>query len=166
MAFEREIAESLLLCRDICGWELRWTLRNLARKDITKLSPSMRVRLDLAEAMSIDDYRAALAKREAMRSRFHAVAGTADAMITLSSAGPAPFMAGNSGKGEPGITHTTGLPAYNAWTSAIGCPAVTVPMLAVEGMPVGVQIVGRHDDDWRTTGIARWLKETVAPVAG
>jgi diaminopimelate epimerase len=67
---------------------------------------------------------------------------------------------------EPGITHTTGLPAYNAWTSAIGCPAVTVPMLAVGGMPVGVQIVGRHDDDWRTTGVARWLKETVAPVAG
>ena len=165
-AFESDIAESLLLCRDICGWELRWTLRNLARKDITQLSPSMRVRLELAEAMGIDDYRAALAKREAMRARFRAVAATADAMITLSSAGPAPFMDGNAGKGEPGITHTTGLPAYNAWTSAIGCPAVTVPMLAVEGMPVGVQIVGRHDDDWRTTGIARWLQETVAPVAG
>lgn len=165
-AFEREIAESLLLCRDICGWELRWTLRNLAHKDVTKLSDSMRVRLELAEAMSIDDYRAALAKRDAMRTRFRAVAATADAMITLSSAGPAPLMAGNSGKGEPGITHTTGLPAFNAWTSAIGCPAVTVPMLAVGGMPVGVQIVGRHDDDWRTAGIARWLKDTVKPVVG
>ncbi|GHD43041.1 amidase [Thalassobaculum fulvum] len=165
-ALEREIAESLLLCRDICGWELRWTLRNLAYKDVTKLSDSMRTRLELAEAMSIDDYRAALAKREAMRSRFRAVAGTADAMITLSSAGPAPLMAGNSGAGEPGITHMTGLPAYNAWTSAIGCPAVTVPMLAVGGMPVGVQIVGRHDEDWRIAGYARWLKESVAAVAG
>lgn len=163
-AFESEIAESLLLCRDICGWEMRWTLRNLAHKDVSKLSDSMRVRLGLAEAMSVDDYRAALTKREAMRTRFRAVAATADAMITLSSAGPAPFMEGNSGKGEPGITHTTGLPAFNAWTSAIGCPAVTVPMLAVGGMPVGVQIVGRQDDDWRTTGVARWLKETVSPV--
>src|SRR5690606_41883015 len=69
-AFEREIAESLLLCRDICGWELRWTLRNLAHKDVGKLSASMRTRLELAEAMSVDDYRAALSKREAMRSRF------------------------------------------------------------------------------------------------
>ena len=120
----------------------------------------------MAEAMTLDDYRAALAKREAMCSRFRGVATTADAMITLSSAGPAPLMDDPNAKGEPGITHTTGLPAYNAWTSAIGCPAVTVPMLAVEGMPVGVQIVGRHDDDWRTTGIARWLQETVAPVAG
>ncbi|MEQ8396637.1 amidase [Thalassobaculum sp.] len=165
-AFEREITESLVLCRDICGWELRWTLRNLAEKDVTKLSPSMRVRLEMAEAMTQDDYRAALAKREAMRSRFRSVAATADAMITLSSAGPAPLMGDPNAKGEPGITHTTGLPAYNAWTSAIGCPAVTVPMLAIGGMPVGVQIVGRHDDDWRTAGIARWLKETVAPVSG
>ncbi len=164
-AFEAEIAESLLLCRDICGWELRWTLRNLAHKDVTLLSDSMRTRLALAEAMSVDDYRAALAKREAMRSRFKAVAGTAAAMITLSSAGPAPLMAGNSGAGEPGITHTTGLPAYNAWTSAIGCPAVTVPMLAVGGMPVGVQIVGRHDEDWRIAGYARWLKANVAAVS-
>lgn len=164
-AFEAEIAESLLLCRDICGWELRWSLRNLAHKDVTKLSDSMRTRLELAEAMSVDDYRTALARRDSMRSRFKAVAATADAMITLSSAGPAPLMAGNTGAGEPGITHTTGLPAYNAWTSAIGCPAVTVPMLAVGGMPVGVQIVGRHDDDWRTAGYARWLKETVAAVA-
>src|SRR5690606_7585766 len=114
--------------RDICGWELRWTLRNLAHKDVDKLSASMRTRLELAEAMSVDEYRAALSKREAMRSRFRSVAATGDAMITLSSAGPAPFMEGNSGQGEPGITHTTGLPAFNAWTSAIGCPAVTVPM--------------------------------------
>lgn len=164
-AFEREIAESLLLCRDICGWELRWTLRNLAEKDVTQLSPSMRVRLEMAEAMTLDDYRAALAKRETMRSRFRSVAATADAMITLSSAGPAPLMNDPNAKGEPGITHTTGLPAYNAWTSAIGCPAVTVPMLAVGGMPVGVQIVGRHDEDWRTAGIARWLKASVATVS-
>ena len=94
------------------------------------------------------------------------MAATADAMITLSSAGPAPRMADTAARqGEPGVAHTTGLPAYNAWTSAIGCPAVTVPMLAVGGMPVGVQVVGRTDEDWRTTGIARWLKETVATVS-
>src|SRR3546814_2378098 len=125
----------------------------------------LRSRLDLAEAMSVDDYRAALAKREAMRSRFRAVAAAGDAMTTLSSAGPAPLMEGNSGQGEPGITHTTGLPAFNAWTSAIGCPAVTVPMLAIGGMPVGVQVVGRPAEAWRPAGVARWPPDTLAPVA-
>jgi len=164
-AFEAEIDGSLGLCRDICGWELLWTLRNLAEKDITQLSDSMRTRLSLAEAMSLDDYRAALAKRAAMRGRFAAVAATADAMISLSSAGPAPRMVDSaSQQGEPGVTHTTGLPAYNAWTSAVGCPCVTVPMMSIGGMPVGVQVIGRHDDDWRTAGIARWVKERVEAV--
>ena len=58
----------------------------------------------MAEAMTLDDYRAALAKREAMCSRFRGVATTADAMITLSSAGPAPLMDDPNAKGEPGIT--------------------------------------------------------------
>ncbi len=166
-ALETEIEDALILCRDICGWELRWSLRNLAEKDVTQLSDSMRNRLDLAETMTADDHRAALAKREAMRSRFRAVAATADALITRSSAGPAPRMNDTAGpQGEPGINHTTGLPAYNAWTSAIGCPCVTVPMMAIGGLPVGVQIVGRHDDDWRTAGYARWLQETVDPVVG
>ena len=166
-AFEVEIAESLLLCRDICGWEMLWTLRNLAEKDVTKLSDSMRQRLSMASEMSMDDYRAALAKREAMRARFRAVAANADAMITLSSTGPAPkFAVSATQEGEPGLIHTTGLPAYNAWTSAIGCPCVTVPMLSVEGMPVGVQVIGRHNEDWRTGAIARWVQETQEPVIG
>lgn len=164
-AFERAIEGSLLLCRDICGWELRWTLRNLAEKDITQLSDSMRSRLELAEAMTIDDYRAALSTREALRARFRALAATTDAVLSLSSAGPAPCMADTANtQGEPGIAHATGLPAYNAWTSAVGCPAVTVPMLGIGGMPVGVQVIGRHDDDWRAASIARWLAERIEPV--
>jgi len=161
--FETEIDGSLKLARDICGWELRWTLRNLAEKDVSQLSDSMRARFDFAEAMTVADYRAALAKRQAMRDRFARLIQTADAMITLSSTGPAPLMAdaGNT-TGEPGITHTTGLPAYNAWTSAVGCPAVTVPALAVgvEGgtrMPVGVQLIGPWEADWRVAGHAGWV---------
>jgi Asp-tRNA(Asn)/Glu-tRNA(Gln) amidotransferase A subunit family amidase len=157
-AFEREIDGSLGLARDICGWELRWTLRNLAEKDVTQLSDSMRARLELAENMRVGDYRAALAKREAMRSRYRALAETTDGFISLSSTGPAPLMADPTNtKGEPGITHTTGLPAYNAWTSAVGCPAVTVPLLAVENMPVGVQILGAHEADWRVAAMAGWV---------
>ena len=52
-------------------------------------------------------------------------------------------------------------------TTLPGLPSTAIPTgFAPDGLPIGVQIVGRHDDDWRTTGIARWLQETVAPVAG
>ena len=50
-------------------------------------------------------------------------------------------------------------------TSILGAPAVTVPMLAIEGMPVGIQIVGQRHADARTAGIARWLFESVTPVS-
>jgi Asp-tRNA(Asn)/Glu-tRNA(Gln) amidotransferase A subunit family amidase len=40
-----------------------------------------------------------------------------------------------------------------------------VPMLAIEGMPVGIQIVGQRHADARTTGIARWLLEAMKPVS-
>ena len=38
-------------------------------------------------------------------------------------------------------------------------------MLAVEGMPVGIQIVGERHANARTAGIARCLFETVKPVS-
>jgi Asp-tRNA(Asn)/Glu-tRNA(Gln) amidotransferase A subunit family amidase len=38
-------------------------------------------------------------------------------------------------------------------------------MLAIEGMPVGIQIVGQGHADARTAGIARWLLETMKPVS-
>jgi Asp-tRNA(Asn)/Glu-tRNA(Gln) amidotransferase A subunit family amidase len=41
---------------------------------------------------------------------------------------------------------------------------VTVPLIAVSGMPVGVQIMGQPHGDARVAAIARWLASSVAPV--
>jgi hypothetical protein len=38
-------------------------------------------------------------------------------------------------------------------------------MLALEGMTAGIQIIGQRDADAHTSGIARWLFETVSPVS-
>jgi Asp-tRNA(Asn)/Glu-tRNA(Gln) amidotransferase A subunit family amidase len=43
-------------------------------------------------------------------------------------------------------------------------PAVTMPLMSVNGMPVGVQLMGQPHDDARVTALARWLLETVSPV--
>ena len=36
-------------------------------------------------------------------------------------------------------------------------PAVTLPRMSVEGMPVGVQLVGQHDEDAGLVSLARWV---------
>jgi Asp-tRNA(Asn)/Glu-tRNA(Gln) amidotransferase A subunit family amidase len=38
-------------------------------------------------------------------------------------------------------------------------------MLAIGGMPIGIQIVGQRHADARIAGIARWLFENVKPVS-
>jgi Asp-tRNA(Asn)/Glu-tRNA(Gln) amidotransferase A subunit family amidase len=43
-------------------------------------------------------------------------------------------------------------------------PAVTVPLLAVGGLPVGVQVMGQPHEDARVTALARWLLGSVTPV--
>ena len=43
-------------------------------------------------------------------------------------------------------------------------PCVTVPLLGVDGMPVGVQFMGQQHEDARMTAMARWMLQTIAPV--
>jgi len=160
--FEQAIGDSLALCRDICAYELRWTLENLIERHGSGLSDSMMSRLDLARAMSRDDYRLALHLRDEARRAFAAIAGLADGLISLSSIGPAPAM--NNRLKDSGITHTTGLPSFNACTSVLGAPAITLPLLAVSGLPVGVQVIGHLHSDAALTATAAWLRDHVAPV--
>jgi Asp-tRNA(Asn)/Glu-tRNA(Gln) amidotransferase A subunit family amidase len=37
-------------------------------------------------------------------------------------------------------------------------------MLAVDGMPVGVQLIGQVNEDARMTAMAAWLHQNIAPV--
>lgn len=161
--FENAISGSLAICRDVCGYELRWTLENLLERFPTGLSESLVSRLELARGMSLDDYRRILLLRQQAQDAFRAIAGLADALISVSSVGPAPPMDNTSKDG--GITHTTGLPAFNAPTSVLGSPAITLPLLAVDGLPVGVQVIGQMHTDAALTGIAAWVRGAVAPVA-
>ncbi|MFN3730541.1 MAG: amidase, partial [Fimbriimonadaceae bacterium] len=62
------------------------------------------------------------------------------------------------------ILHTTGDPTYNAASSILGAPAVTVPVMAVGGLPVGVQLMGQQHADERVVAMARWLAEAVPAV--
>ncbi|WP_149535359.1 amidase [Siccirubricoccus phaeus] len=161
-AFEEGIGDSLEICRDVCGFEQRWSLENMAALHREGLSDSIYSRLVLAREMTLDDYRAVLLRREVARRSFAAIGGLADAVISLSSVGPAP-RADNQAK-DSGITHTTGLPAFNAPSSVLGAPAITVPLMAVGGLPVGVQVMGQQHMDAPLLAIAAWLAENIPPV--
>jgi Asp-tRNA(Asn)/Glu-tRNA(Gln) amidotransferase A subunit family amidase len=152
-AFEAGIADAKAMTTDICDWENRWSFENLVEQYPGKHSDMLYQRLEAGRKLTLDDYRLRLLQRDEAKSRFAAIAPLADALISLASPGPAPR----------GLS-STGDSIFNTPTSILGAPAVTVPMLAVDGMPVGVQIVGQCQADAHVAGIARWLLETVRPV--
>jgi Asp-tRNA(Asn)/Glu-tRNA(Gln) amidotransferase A subunit family amidase len=101
-------------------------------------------------------------RREEAQRAFAALTPLADGLISLSSVGPAPVM--DNKLKDSGVTHTTGLPSFNACTSVLGSPAITLPLLAVSGLPVGVQVIGQRHADAALTGTARWVLDHIRPV--
>ena len=113
--------------------------------------------------MTLADYRASLIDRETAQQCYARVAPLADAVITLSCPGPAPLWSGDQ-PGKPLAPRPTGDPVFNFPSSMLFAPAVSVPLLAVSGMPLGVQLMGQQHEDAKITAMARWLLETVPPV--
>ena len=156
-SFECGIVSLKAINSDICAFELRWSLENLVEQHPGKLSVHALKKLEQGRKMNLDDFRQRLLEREDARRRLAAIAQLGDALISLSSPGPAPI---NDFEGP----RPTGDAIFNYPSSSLGAPAITVPLLAVSGMPVGVQIMGQLHEDARVTSIARWLAASVAPV--
>ncbi len=162
-AFERAIANAKAVTNDIGSFETRWSQQNLVEAHPDGVSRRFLNRHARGMEMTLDDYRARLLQREAMRRALADLVPLADALIAPSSPGPAPVWEGDK-PGEPLAPRPTGDIAYNAATSALGTPCVTVPMTAVRGLPMGIQIIGHPHQDARAAGLARWMLEKIRPV--
>src|SRR6185436_6140742 len=105
---------------DLCAFENRPLFENLAEQHPGKLSARTLKVLERGRAMSLEDYRERLREREEARQRLFAIAPLGDALISLSSPGPAPI---NDLSGP----RPTGDAIYNYSSSSLGAAAVTVP---------------------------------------
>ena len=162
-ALEQAIRNGRATCNGCTNWENRWYQRNLLDQFPDGLSERAKATLAKAEAMTVEDYRRALMDRAAAQQRHAAVAPLADAAITLSCPGPAPLWPGDT-PGKPLAPRPTGDFVFNAPSSMLFAPAVTLPLLSVGGLPVGVQLMGQQHEDARMTGLARWMLGAAKPV--
>ena len=143
---EQAIHRALPLTRDINAWESRWPLNTYMERDASKLSESMRARFHETEHMSVEDYRLMLAERRRIRAAFAKLAAIAPACITLSATGPAPV----------GLS-STGDPAFVVPGSMLGVPALNLPLLRVDHLPVGIQLMGYEQADADLFARAAWV---------
>jgi Asp-tRNA(Asn)/Glu-tRNA(Gln) amidotransferase A subunit family amidase len=163
-ALEQTIAAGRAVCNGITSWENRWYQRGMLDAAPDGLSARAKATVLRAEAMTPDDYRANLLARQQAQLAHAAVASLADAAITLACPGPAPLWSGDV-PGQPLAPRPTGDFVFNAPSSMLFAPVVTVPLMSVGGLPVGVQIMGQQHEDARVTGLARWFTETITRIA-
>jgi Asp-tRNA(Asn)/Glu-tRNA(Gln) amidotransferase A subunit family amidase len=162
---ETSIADATHVCGMITAWENRWNYRNVLDRHPDGISERLQQTLASAEAMTPDDYRDLVLRRELARVNHAAIAPLGDAAITFACPGPATPWPGDA-PGEPLAPRPTGDAVYNYPSSMLGAPVVTVPLMGVGGLPVGLQIMGQRGEDARITAIARWLLENISPVTG
>jgi len=143
---ETAINDAQAVSRAINAWELRWPLNTYRDRDFSKLSRAMQERLAQAEAMSQEDYQAAIAKRDRARLLHAALSDRYEAAITLSAPGAAP----------PGLS-STGDPIFAVPASLLGVPAMSLPLLTVGGLPLGLQLIGFSGRDASLFGAAGWV---------
>ncbi len=100
------------------------------------------------------DYVAALEARKVYRETLEDIFQDYGTILTPPARGPAP-------KGF----ETTGDPVFCGLWTYLGVPAVTVPLLEIDGLPLGVQLVGPPRDDGRLLRTALALLKHLDGVA-
>ena len=141
------IAQARPLSMRINGWESRWPLNTYRERDASKVSRVMLTRLAEAEAMTLGDYRNDLAQREEARALYAALAADCDACVSLAAPAAAPL----------GL-ESTGNPNCTVHASLLGIPAISLPVLQDQGLPLGLQVTGFAHGDAATFAAAASLK--------
>ncbi len=117
-----------------------------------QLSASLRGQLERGYAISAVAYLKALERIRPVTESLDEIFDRCDAILTPAVAGAAPL----------GLD-STGSPMFCTLWTFCGMPAISLPLLqAGNGLPLGVQLVGRVGDDARLLRTARWLAGAVA----
>jgi Asp-tRNA(Asn)/Glu-tRNA(Gln) amidotransferase A subunit family amidase len=146
---EDVLPEARPLSMRINTWEFRWPLNTYGHDmDHAKLSRPMQERLVDAEAMTLEEYGDLLARRDQIRAIYARLAASCDAAISLTAPGAAPL----------GL-QSTGEPAFVVPGSLLGVPAVSLPLLETESLPLGVQLLGYLERDADLFAVAAAVRD-------
>jgi len=123
------------------------------RRGRERLSDSLRGQIERGRQIPALAHRHALRDIAAWAAALDAALVGVDAVLTPAAPGSAPAGLGS-----------TGDPVYCTLWTAAGVPAVALPLLhGGGGLPIGVQLLSRRDDDARLLRCARWLMDLLHP---
>ncbi|HEV8438194.1 MAG TPA: amidase [Methylomirabilota bacterium] len=132
----------------ISGAEIAMNLGREWDKGRDLISPALRERIERGRQVRGHDYLGALARVPQLNESFDDLFSQRyDAILTPAAPGTAPA----------GLT-STGDPVFCTLWTLCGMPSLSVPLMeGANGLPLGVQLVGRRHGDGRLLRTARWL---------
>ena len=146
-ALPEPFGEALKWHRAIMLSEMAHHYRRYAERGRDRLSPLLADMIDEGRAIAAHDYLLARDWQRLLAAALDAFFDSFDAIITPAAPGPAPEGLGS-----------TGDPAFCTIWQLCGAPSVTLPLLtAGNGLPMGVQVVGRRGLDGRLLRTASWI---------
>lgn len=149
-AIEADFAKSGWCIAEIAAFEMRWPFFEYERSGGT-FHDRISTLLERAHAITLEDYHAALDWKDAFRSRYSALSDRFDGVIGLTAPEVAPV-------GLENIGH----PVMCSPASCNGAPALSIPALHVDDMPLGLQLLGFHNRDAELFAHAGWIDDVLA----
>jgi Asp-tRNA(Asn)/Glu-tRNA(Gln) amidotransferase A subunit family amidase len=142
------------LHRTVMEVDMAHNLHRDYEKGGDQLSEALRAAIERGRGVPAVEYLRAVAASATLNAALDDVFNEYDALITPSAPGEAP-------KGLP-----TGNPAFCSTWTYLGTPAISLPLMATQqGLPLGVQLIGRRNNDARLLRTARWLVKTLGKGA-
>jgi amidase len=150
----REFAGLLQAQIDLMNYEAYRALASDRVHHLDGLSGTLKKLLDAAGRVDAARYDAARALAAGCRAMLGDVFADADVILAPSAQGEAPR--GLAATGDPIFCRV--------WT-LLGVPALNIPCSrGPNGLPVGVQVIGRIGDDARALAAAEWLHRRCGPT--
>ena len=147
--YEALLARMPELWRDLYRFEMRWPMLQYLALYPDDVPPRLKRGLEEGAGLTQETYRTALVRRAHARNLHSELAERADGFVTLASPGPGP------------VGMDQGSAIFNEPSSVMGAPALSLPLMAVDGVPVGVQLMGRIGGDEALTACGLWVAEHV-----
>ena len=151
VALPDSLAEAWDWHRTILEAEMAACLEAEWERGRDRLSASLQGPLERGRAITALAYQRALARLPRIAQGFGELFANFDALLTPAVAGTAP------------AAETTGDPCFGTLWTLAGTPALSMPLMhGDDGLPLGLKLVGRRDDDARLLRTASWLQQQLA----
>jgi aspartyl-tRNA(Asn)/glutamyl-tRNA(Gln) amidotransferase subunit A len=144
------------------GGEASALIRSYQGKLEPEFGPESGPLIELGLQLTIDDFTAAQASRELLRRDYRQALQQADVIVLPTAPMPAPRI-GDEMITIDGEQHVIAqlCAGYTAAANLTGLPAVPVPAgLSQSGLPIGVQVMGRHFDEVTALRVAHAIIES------